>query len=123
MKPDLEVSGLHARWNRRAVLRGYDARRGVSLSATRGTWIAVVGDNGVGKSTLFHAIAGTVPYVTGLVALGGIRLERDNGTARFLHGVQHVAQRTSLPNARYLVDDAISLATAWRPALRNDRAI
>lgn len=122
--PDrLKVSGLHAHWNRGAIVRGYNATRGVSFDIAPGTWVAVIGDNGIGKSTLFHAISGTVPFVTGVIWINKVRLPRGNIAPRFTNGVLHVRQDPSLPAGDYWVKDALTLATAWRPALQNDRAI
>lgn len=123
MANTLSLSGVHARWNRRAIVRGYDAMRGVSFSAADRTWVAVVGDNGVGKSTLFHAIAGTAPFVTGAICVNDVRMPRGDVASRFECGVVHVRQEPAFPVGEYWVKDAVALATTWRPALKNDRAI
>lgn len=119
----LSVSGVHVHWNRRAIVRGYDEMRGVSFSADDGAWVAVVGDNGVGKSTLLHAIAGTAPFVTGAIYVNDVRLPCGDVASRFECGVLHVRQDPALPAGDYWVKDAVALATTWRPALKNDRAI
>jgi ABC-type branched-subunit amino acid transport system ATPase component len=119
----LRVSGVHAHWNRRTSVRGYDAMRGVSFDAADGAWVTVLGDNGVGKSTLFHAIAGTAPFVTGAIYVNDVRLPYGDIASRFEWGVLHVRQDPALPAGDYWVKDAVALATTWRPALKNDRAI
>lgn len=119
----LELRRVHAYWNASAVVRGYDSTRGVSLIAEDNLWIAVVGENGVGKSTLLHAISGTANYVTGTISVSGERLHNGDGEARYELGVLHVPQHPSVPVGSYSFDDAILLATTWRPALRNDKAI
>lgn len=123
MASTLTVSGLHANWTRRAILRGYGAQRGLSFAARDGAWIAVVGDNGVGKSTLFHALAGTAPFVTGAVYVNEARLPTRGVGARYEHGLLHVRQEPIYPRGQYWTTDAVALATTWRPALRNDRAL
>lgn len=49
---------------------GNSVFRDVSLTLAKGAIAVVVGDSGVGKSTLLRAIAGQGPY-TGKIALGG----------------------------------------------------
>jgi branched-chain amino acid transport system ATP-binding protein len=53
--PLLQVDGLHAGYGRAEVLAG------VSLTAARGSVVAVVGPNGAGKSTLLNALMGVLP--------------------------------------------------------------
>lgn len=123
MANTLSLSGVHAHWNRRAIVPGYGATRGVSFTAADRTWVAVVGDNGVGKSTLFHAIAGTAPFVTGAICVNDNRMPCGDVASRFECGVVHVRQEPAFPAGEYWIKDALALATTWRPALKNDRAI
>ena len=60
----LEVSGLGVKLGERTILRD------LSLSATGGQVIAVVGRNGVGKTTLLRALAGLQNF-TGAVTING----------------------------------------------------
>ena len=50
---------------------GVDALSGVSFEARPGEVVAVLGPNGGGKSTLFRALLGELPYRRGEVALAG----------------------------------------------------
>jgi ABC-type branched-subunit amino acid transport system ATPase component len=122
MSHTISVQGLHAHWQRRAIIRGYDGQRSVSFQAEGGTWVAVVGDNGVGKSTLFHAIAGTAPYVTGDISVRGDRLTPRDVMARFEHGILHVPQEAHTTGVLHWVEDAVALGTMSRPALKNEPA-
>jgi len=63
--PLLEVQGLHAYYGLSHVL--FD----VSLRATRGEVVALLGRNGAGKSTTLRSILGLLPPRAGRIALGG----------------------------------------------------
>lgn len=62
---DLRVEGLHA-----GYVRGLSILRGVSISAAGAQVTAVLGANGVGKSTLLKAIFGFLTPTDGRVWLG-----------------------------------------------------
>jgi putative ABC transport system ATP-binding protein len=57
----LRLSGVVKRFGARSVLKG------VSLELAPGEYIAVLGDSGIGKSTLLNVIAGLEPVDSGLV--------------------------------------------------------
>ena len=65
----LEVAELSVALGRRPVLHG------VSLAASKGEFVAIVGPNGSGKTTLLRAIAGLLPF-DGRIALRWLRLGR-----------------------------------------------
>lgn len=60
----LEIAGLSASYGHAQVLWDID------LSLAQGEAVALIGRNGVGKTTLLHAIMGTRP-ATGRITLGG----------------------------------------------------
>ena len=74
----LRVRGVHKRFGRLEVLRGID------LEVSRGEILSLVGENGTGKSTIVHCIAGTWLPDRGTVELDGRPLgaaDRDQGVA------------------------------------------
>ena len=62
----LEIEGLSRQFNGRSVLRD------VSLRLQAGEYIAIVGESGVGKSTLLNLIAGLDRPDSGRLALDGV---------------------------------------------------
>lgn len=64
--PAVEVRGLEMRRGGTVVLEGVD------LDVPRGSFTAVVGANGAGKTSLIQAIAGVIRPPRGAVSLGGI---------------------------------------------------
>ena len=62
----LEIEGLSRRFNGRAVLQD------VSLRLQAGEYVAIVGESGVGKSTLLNLIAGLDRPDGGRLALDGV---------------------------------------------------
>jgi len=66
----LSVTDLHAYYGRAHILHG------VSLEATAGEVVALLGRNGAGKSTTMKAIMGLVPPAGGEVSFAGQRIER-----------------------------------------------
>ena len=94
--------------------RPREVLRGVSFDLTRGEYIAIMGESGVGKSTLLNLIAGLDTPDSGTLSLDGTELTRLDDTARTLlrrslmgfvfqafHLLPHltVAQNVALPLA------------------------
>ena len=78
MTAALELEGVCAAYGRIQVLRGID------LTVPAGSVVALLGPNGVGKTTTLRAISGTVPVSAGRVRLDGRRIDnlRPNAIAR-----------------------------------------
>ncbi len=66
--PAVEVSGLSASYGAGA---GPVALRDVTVAATGGQAVAVLGPNGGGKTTLFRALLGELPTLAGTAAVQG----------------------------------------------------
>ena len=80
----LQISNLSKRYGTSAVFSN------VTLTVAPGEFVAIVGESGVGKSTLLNCMAGLDSWDTGSVALQGIDLGSLNDDARALLRRQHV---------------------------------
>ena len=65
---------------------------GVSLTARRGAVTAVMGTNGVGKTSLLRAIAGRHPYSGGTITLDDAMLDHPSAAAAARAGIAYVPQ-------------------------------
>jgi len=66
----LEVRGLSAGYGDLIVVRD------VSLDVQQGEFVAIIGSNAAGKSTLIRSIAGLLPRATGTILFDGHQVER-----------------------------------------------
>ena len=80
----LEIKNLSKRYGSTAVFSN------VTLSVAPGEFVAIVGESGVGKSTLLNCMAGLDTWDEGSVALQGMDLGTLNDDARALLRRQHV---------------------------------
>jgi branched-chain amino acid transport system ATP-binding protein len=82
----IEVDGVDAGYN------GIDVLRNISLSVAAGEVLGVLGRNGMGKSTLIRAIAGTIPVTRGTIRINGEDVTNWPVHARARHGLTTVVQ-------------------------------
>jgi branched-chain amino acid transport system ATP-binding protein len=82
----LEVSGLHAGYGGTEVLRGID------LAANAGEIVAVLGSNGVGKTTLNKVLSGVVPARGGEIRFDGKRIDKASAPQIVAAGLIHVPE-------------------------------
>jgi branched-chain amino acid transport system ATP-binding protein len=89
----LAVQGLRAGYGETEVLRGIDLEVGANEI------VAVLGSNGVGKSTLNRAISGIVRPRAGAIRFEGDAIEREKPAAIVARGLIHVPEgRRVFPN-------------------------
>ena len=69
MTASLQVDGVWAGYGRIQVLRG------LSLEVPAGSVVALLGPNGVGKTTTLRAISGLLPVTQGSIRLDGRRID------------------------------------------------
>jgi urea ABC transporter ATP-binding protein UrtE len=82
----LRAENIVAGYGRTMVLHG------LSFSVERAEIVAVLGRNGVGKSTLLRALIGTIPVSSGRITLDGAQVERLPAHARARRGLAYVPQ-------------------------------
>jgi branched-chain amino acid transport system ATP-binding protein len=104
----------------RALFAGYgdtDVLRGVDLKVEPGEIVAVLGSNGVGKSTLNRTISGVVRARSGAVVFEGAAIEQEKPAAIVARGLIHVPEgRRIFPNLS--VRDNLDLGSYRRAAAR-----
>ncbi len=102
----------------RALCAGYgdtDVLRGIDLNVEAGEIVAVLGSNGVGKSTLNRTISGVVRARTGAIRFDGMAIERERPAVIVKRGLIHVPEgRRIFPNLS--VRDNLDLGSYRRAA-------
>jgi ABC-2 type transport system ATP-binding protein len=83
----LTVEHLHASYEKHAVLID------VNLAVARGEWVALLGPNASGKSTLLHCVAGMMVPKTGTVVICGHSLRDDPRGAKEKFGFACAPER------------------------------
>ena len=92
-----------------------EALHGISFEARSKETIAIMGRNGMGKTTLFKSLMGVLPTKSGKVEVGGQDVTRDESYRRVAKGIAYVPQgrmifptltveeniQTGLENARH----------------------
>lgn len=82
----LRVTALRAGYGATEVLRGID------LVVAPGEIVAVLGSNGVGKTTLNKALSGVIPVRAGQIDFAGQRTERSSAQSIVAAGLIHVPE-------------------------------
>ncbi|MEO8936211.1 MAG: ABC transporter ATP-binding protein [Burkholderiaceae bacterium] len=85
-RPILSVQGLHAGYGRTPILHGIDFHVG------HGEIVAIVGRNGVGKSTLMKSLIGLLPSTQGTITFDGADVTRSPANARAVRGIGYIPQ-------------------------------
>lgn len=89
----LDVKDLRAGYGQSEVIHG------VSFAAKKSEIVAIMGRNGMGKTTLFKAVMGILPAKTGAVTVDGVDITALPSYRRVIQGVAYVPQgRMIFPN-------------------------
>jgi urea transport system ATP-binding protein len=85
--------------------------RGVSLSVNKGECLALLGRNGVGKTTLLKCLMGVLPAASGRVMLNGRDITRLKPHQRAAAGIAYVPQGREI-FARLTVEENLMMGMA-----------
>jgi branched-chain amino acid transport system ATP-binding protein len=103
----LDVAALTASYGRIPILTG------VSFSVREGEIVGILGNNGMGKTTLMKTLMGFVPATGGSVRVGGVDITREAAFARARRGIGYVPQgREIFPRLSVLQNLRMGAATA-----------
>jgi urea transport system ATP-binding protein len=91
--------------------------RGVSLTVEKGQCIALLGRNGVGKTTLLKCLMGVLPAASGKVVFNGRDITRLKPHERARLGIAYVPQGREI-FARLTVEENLLMGMATLPARR-----
>ncbi|MBC7700474.1 urea ABC transporter ATP-binding subunit UrtE, partial [Aquabacterium sp.] len=69
-----------------------EALHGISFEAQSKETIAIMGRNGMGKTTLFKSLMGVLPTKSGKVEVGGLDITKDESYRRVAKGIAYVPQ-------------------------------
>lgn len=105
--PLLQVRGLRAGYGGKPVLQGID------LEVCAGEIAAVIGRNGVGKSTLMRALIGLLPADAGSIRFQGDAVEALGAHHRARRGIGYVPQGRDVFPAM-TVEENLRVGAAWR---------
>ncbi|RZL02081.1 MAG: urea ABC transporter ATP-binding subunit UrtE [Rubrivivax sp.] len=69
-----------------------EALHGISFEAQSKETVAIMGRNGMGKTTLFKSLMGVLPTKSGKVEVGGLDVTKDESYRRVAKGIAYVPQ-------------------------------
>jgi branched-chain amino acid transport system ATP-binding protein len=104
----LALEGLSAGWGAARVLSG------VSLALAEGESLALLGRNGMGKTTLLAAILGIAAQGGGIVRFGGRDITRLRTEARAQAGIGWVPQERNIFRSLTVVENLTAVARPGR---------
>jgi urea transport system ATP-binding protein len=82
----LQVTDLHVAYGQSEALHG------ISFEGRENETIAIMGRNGMGKTTLFKSLMGVLPIKSGQVSVAGQDVSRDESFRRVAKGIAYVPQ-------------------------------
>jgi branched-chain amino acid transport system ATP-binding protein len=107
----LKIEGLTAGYGEAVVLSG------VSLSLAEGQSLALLGRNGMGKTTLINTVVGVTRYISGRIMLDGRDIARLRPDQRALAGVGWVPQERNIFKSLTVHENLTAIAQPgrWTP--------
>ena len=101
----LEIEGLNQYYGGSHILRD------VQLTIPAGQCTALLGRNGVGKTTLLKSLMGVVPVRSGRVSLAGADITHDTPYQRARRGIGYVPQGREI-FSRLTVQENLAMTAA-----------
>lgn len=93
----LNVSNLYVAYGQSQALHG------VSFAVKPDETVAIMGRNGMGKTTLFKSLIGILPVKSGSIEVGGVEVSKEESFRRVARGIAYVPQgRMIFPNLTVL---------------------
>ena len=80
----LTVTNLHTAYGQSEALHGID------FSAKKNETIAIMGRNGMGKTTLFKSLMGVLPIKSGSITIDGADVSKEESYKRVQKGLAYV---------------------------------
>ena len=105
----LEIRDVHQYYGSSHTLRG------ASVTVAQGSCTAVMGRNGVGKSTLLRAVMGLVPLRSGSIRFGDLELSGQDASLRAHAGIGYVPQGREI-FSDLTVEENLQVGVLGRPA-------
>lgn len=106
----LQLDDVHAGYGRIEILHG------LSLEVPAGSVVALLGPNGVGKTTALRAISGTIPVTSGAILFNGRRIDNRRPSVISSRGLVLVPEGRGVFPALSVIDN---LRVAHRSAPRD----
>ena len=69
-----------------------EALHGISFEGRANETVAIMGRNGMGKTTLFKSLIGILPLKSGTIEVDGLDISKDESYQRVAKGVAYVPQ-------------------------------
>jgi urea transport system ATP-binding protein len=82
----LNVKDVHVAYGQSEALHG------ISFEANRNETVAIMGRNGMGKTTLFKSLIGILPLKSGQIEVAGKEVSKDESFQRVAKGIAYVPQ-------------------------------
>jgi urea transport system ATP-binding protein len=82
----LNVTDLHVAYGQSEALHG------ISFEANKNETVAIMGRNGMGKTTLFKSLIGILPLKSGSIQVAGNDVHKDESFKRVAKGIAYVPQ-------------------------------
>ena len=98
-EPFLEIKGIKKKYG------SVEALKGVNLSVYTGEVLAIVGDNGAGKSTIIKILSGAISPDSGEIIIAGKHYKRLKPREAIAAGISTVYQDLALVNTLDVADN------------------